>query len=270
MRQTTGRLAAWGGLLGALALSLGVGGCASVSRSDAELRVAADDALRTQQYARVLALDSELLKRSPDDFDSSLQRAIAFDRLGRQGVAYADYSRAIELEPKAALPRLYRANLSLKMGQTEAALTDLGVLNGLTLKPNEQVAQHTLRGTALQLQKRYGAALASYRRAVQIGGRDPDIHSGKHYRDALHNQAACQYHLGDFRGALQSMQKKVKAMQLAGTPVGEEEHYMIGLFSYLAGDFVQARAHFVRVSPARRQKAAKILDDEGFFQSLRS
>jgi hypothetical protein len=35
----------------------------------------------------------------------------------------------------------------------------------------------------------------------------------------------------------------------------------------MTGRFPEAKQHFANVSPARRSKAAKVLNDEGFFAS---
>ena len=50
-----------------------------------------------------------------------------------------------------------------------------------------------------------------------------------------------------------------------GAPLTEEDHYMLGIVHYMSGDFDTARTHFANVSPAQRQRAAKLLNDEGFF-----
>jgi hypothetical protein len=39
---------------------------------------------------------------------------------------------------------------------------------------------------------------------------------------------------------------------------------------YLRGDFAKARAHFVHVTEAQKQKAARLLEDEAFFRGARS
>ncbi|MHC4389741.1 MAG: tetratricopeptide repeat protein [Planctomycetota bacterium] len=253
-------------LLLAMVAAAPLAGCASTEQTDGQLRSAANEALRHREYERVIAIDDELIRRQPGDFDATLQQAIAFDRLGRTNVAMAGYSKAIAANPSAVVPRLYRANLALKVGNTDLALDDMRNAEGLASSPSEKIAVATLSGTVFQVRKDYGSAVQQYLRAIATGRRASDLRSSKHYRDALHNAAQCFYYLGDFKSALQSMDEKVTAVKRAGARLTEDDYYMLGLLSYRTGDFDASRDHFANVSPARRRKAAEVLEDESFFE----
>jgi tetratricopeptide (TPR) repeat protein len=258
-------------LAAALAAASGlVSGCAGMgSKSTQELRAHADEAFVREEYKRAIAFDTEILRRSPDDYTATLQRGVCYERIGSVADAQQDYTRAVDLDQQAGLPRLYRANLALKTGQVEAASADVQALSGMDLPKHERLAALVTEGTYAQARGDYTGALRSYKTAVDMGRGDPDPAIAQHYRDALNNAAECYYRLGIFDRAADLYAELIQAKDRASEPVTEDDHYTFGVLSYLRGDFARARAQFANVSPERRKKAAEVLNDEGFFASTR-
>ncbi len=246
------------------AAALAPAGCASAPPVD-ELRGHANESFEREEYKRTVAFNSEILRLQPNDFHATLQRGVAYDRLGAVSDAAGDYSRAIELDPDEALPHLYRANLALKTNRVDLATEDLRALEGAELEKHEHVAALVLAGTVAQKKGDTAGAIRPYRQAIEMGRGDPDPATSEHYRDALNNAAECYYRVGNFdqSGALYS--ELIQAKDRAEEPVTEDDWYTLGVLNYLKGDFTKSRAAFNKVSPARRKVAAKALNDEGFF-----
>ncbi len=265
MKTTTA--GAFAALLAAAAIGAG---CSSLgSKSIEELRVHADEAFQREEYKRAIAFDTEILRRQPADYKATIQRGVAYDRIGAVSDAHQDFARAIELNPSAGLPRLYRANLALRTGQVEAAASEVDSLRTLELEPHERVAALVLEGTVAQARGDLARALGAYERAIELGRADPDPATAEHYRDALNNASECTYRMGMFDRSAELYQELLDAKARAGEPIVEDDHYTFGLLCYLRGDFARAREHFAQVSPARRKEAARLLNDESFFASAR-
>lgn len=245
-----------------------IAGCATVTPVQ-ELRTHANESFSREEYKRAVAFDTEILRRSPDDFAATVQRGVAYDRLGNVADAQADYTRAIEMKPDAGLPRLYRANLALKTGHMELASTDVSALKGVELEPHEQIATLCLEGTIAQRRADWKGALRPYQAAIETGRTNVDPASQKHYRDALNNASECYYRLGDFDRSAALYGEVVQAKVRSDEPVTEDDHYTMGVLSYLRGDFPRSKHHFAKVSPNRKKQAAKLLNDEGFFASAK-
>jgi tetratricopeptide (TPR) repeat protein len=240
-------------------------GCSSAPPVE-ELRSHANESFAREEYKRTVAFDNEILRLNPEDYNATVQRGVAYDRIGSVADAQADFSRAIELQPEAPLPRLYRANLALKLNRADMATSDIQALQGLELENHEQVATLCLAGTAAQKRGDWAGALKNYQTAIDAGKNDPDPTTQKHVRDALNNASECQYRLGRFDHAEKLYGDVVKAKYQAEEPITEGDHYTLGVLNYLKGDFSKAKQHFAKVSPAKKKQAAKLLNDEGFFQ----
>jgi tetratricopeptide (TPR) repeat protein len=253
--------------LAALALGL-ASGCKSVQPTD-ELRMHANESFAREEYKRAIAFDTEILRREPNDLQATMQRGVAYDRLGNVPDAQADFTRAIELNPDAPAPRLYRANLALKTGQPAAAAPDIAALKGLELETAEQVQSLVLEGVMHMGTRDWMAALRPLRQAIDASRGDGDPNTARAYRDALHNASECYYRLGGFEQATSLYDELLLAQSRADEPVTEDDRYALGVLTYLKGDFARSRQVFAQVSPARRKEAAKLLQDEGFFASAR-
>ena len=245
-----------------------VAGCSSVTPVQ-ELRTHANESFAREEYKRTVAFDTEILRRTPDDWSATVQRGVAYDRLGHVSDAQADYTRAIELKPDAAMPRLYRANLALKSNNIELASQDVKAVSTVELEPHEQIAALCLEGTISQRRADWAGALRPYGKAIEVGRNAPDPASQKHYRDALNNAAECHYRMGNFDRASALFTEHVQAKARADEPVTEDDHYTMGVLNYLRGDFPRAKSHFDKVSPGKKKQAAKLLNDEGFFASAK-
>lgn len=245
-----------------------VAGCSSTPPIE-ELRTHANEAFAREEYKRAVAFDTEILRLQPDDYSATIQRGVAYDRLGAVSDASADFTRAIEIAPEAGLPRLYRANLALKANQVDMAVADVQAMQDLEMEKHEQVAALVLAGTVHQKKGDAGGALRAYRGAIEVGKNDPDPTVQKHVRDAFYNAAECNYRTGNFDQATSLYGEVVQAKVRSDEPVTEDDHYTMGVLNYLRGDFARSKQHFAHVSPGRKRQAAKLLNDEGFFASAR-
>lgn len=243
-------------------------GCKSTQPIE-ELRSHANESFAREEYTRTIAFDSEILRREPNDLAATMQRGVAFDRMGNVSDAQQDYTRAVELNPDAVAPRLYRANLSLKTGAVDAAGPDIAALKGLELEKSEQVAALVLEGAMFQKRRDWTGALRPLRQAIEASRGDGDANTSRHYRDALNNASECYYRLGMFDAAVALYDELMLAKSRAEEPVTEDDRYALGVMTYLKGDFARSRQLFAQVSPARRKQAAQLLGDEGFFASAK-
>lgn len=257
-------------LVAVLAASGLFAGCAGMgSKSTEELRMHADEAFVREEYKRSIAFDTEILRRDPNDYKATIQRGVSFERVGAVSDAQQDYGRAVELDPAAGLPHLYRANLALKTNQTAAAAGDVQALSGMDLPKHERIAALVTEGTFQQRKGDPTGALRAYKQAIDLGRDDPDPAIAQHYRDALNNGAECYFKLGIFDRSAELCAELIQAKGRVNEPVTEDDHYTFGIVSYLRGDFAQARAQLASVSPERRRAAAQVLNDDGFFASAR-
>jgi tetratricopeptide (TPR) repeat protein len=261
--STAARLAAL------LAASTAIAGCSFGRKSTEELRAHANEAFVREEYKRAVAFDTEILRREPNDYQATIQRGVAYDRLGSVSDAQQDSTTAIELAPEAGLPRLYRANLALKSGQVEAASGDVQALDSLDLPKHERVAAFVLQGTFMQRKGDHTSALRCYAQAIEAGRGDPDPATSQHFRDALHNSAECYYRMGAFDRAAELYAELIQTKTRDGDELTEDDCYTFVVLRYLRGDFGKAREMFGHVSPERRRKAAQLLNDEGFFAAAR-
>jgi Flp pilus assembly protein TadD len=82
-------------LVAAIAASGLFAGCSGFgSKSTEELRAHADEAFLREEYKRSVAFDTEILRREPNDYKATIQRGVAYERLGSASDANQDYARA--------------------------------------------------------------------------------------------------------------------------------------------------------------------------------
>ena len=96
-------------------------------------------------------------------------RGAAKERLGQHDAAFADYDRAIELDPNYAAAYSNRGAAKERLGQHDAALADHN--RAIELDPTLAIA-YSNRGNAKERLGQHDAAFADYDRAIEL---DPNL-----------------------------------------------------------------------------------------------
>lgn len=156
-------------------------------------------------------------------------RANSHGALGMHEMAIADYSKAIELEPKAATLYISRATSYGALGKHEMAIA--GYSKAIELDPNDAHGYNNLAWTLViakdqeyidtQKAKEYA------KKAIELDG-----NHGEHY-DTL----ACVYAVeGDFDNAIMYQLKAIEVEEQAGRKVEE--------FKEALADYKQNKRHY--------------------------
>ncbi|MEM9558201.1 MAG: tetratricopeptide repeat protein [Acidobacteriota bacterium] len=102
-----------------------------------------------------------------------LGQVIARD--GRAGDALTHFERAVELEPSDA-SSLALAQTALTAGRVERAHSALQTIDVASLDPRQRAAAHQLDALIAVRQGRLDAAIAGWRRALEVAPRDAQLH----------------------------------------------------------------------------------------------
>jgi tetratricopeptide (TPR) repeat protein len=140
-------------------------------------------------FGHVIADYSYALEQNPKDAKAYNNRGEAYHRKGEYDRAIADYDRALELNPKYAGAYNNRGLAYGKKGEYDRAIADFG--RALKLNPKDAVAYNN-RGSAYQAKGEYDRAIADYGRALELNPR---------YAYAYHNRGHAHFVTGDFAKA---------------------------------------------------------------------
>jgi tetratricopeptide (TPR) repeat protein len=113
-----------------------------------------------------------ILKR-PDHAHAYYCRALAYSKLRRHEEAITDFSRAIDLAPKAAYVWTERGLVYSKLGQLDKAIADYS--KAIEVDPKFAPAWYG-RGNALADKGRLDEAIAAYREALRLKKDFPEAH----------------------------------------------------------------------------------------------
>lgn len=244
-------------------LSAGLCGCTNLRYVETrDLWSRSDQAFDSGSYGDTISYYDELIRRDPEDAQAYLMRGAAHERTGDVREAGRDYRKAADLGETRGL--FFSANLNIVTGNTGAAEDDLTRLRDLPLGPRDRTIQLTLLGTLRLRQGEYRMAAQNLERAIESGRGQYD--AARHVRDAHYNASEAYYQLGDFQRAYEhyAAYAGVSEGESADGSLGGEDHYMLGLLAYLAGDFAEADAHLAHADPDLVADAAKVLDDPSF------
>lgn len=112
---------------------------------------------------------SDILTRDPENALAYSRRAQAYERLGRQELAIADYTKAFELDPSRPGPIANRAGIYRSLKQYKAALLDYKFL--LNRFPDYNIHQNRSL-VYLDLQD-YESALVDMDKAIELAPERP-------------------------------------------------------------------------------------------------
>lgn len=110
-------------------------------------------------YVAIPGLKTEFLS------DGYNNRGISHRALGRRESAYADYKKAIELNPKNARAFVNRANVSSELRKFDEAFADYG--RAITIEPKNALA-YSNRGQLYSDQSKYEDALNDLAKAIEL------------------------------------------------------------------------------------------------------
>jgi tetratricopeptide (TPR) repeat protein len=116
-----------------------------------------------------LSAENEAIRQTPDDPTAYVNRARAFRDLGNYEQAFADYVKALKLDPTFARAYHGRGTTHRLARQYDAALADLS--EAIRLDPRYPPA-YADRGMVFQLKREYDQALADHNQALKL---DPEF-----------------------------------------------------------------------------------------------
>jgi tetratricopeptide (TPR) repeat protein len=142
-----------------------------------------------------------------------MSRARAYKSKGDYDRAIADYTKAIEIEPKDTYAYRYRSEIYLERRDYDLAIADLGKL--IELSPND-ASPYMSRARAYKSKGDYDRAIAEYSKALEI---DPS--RGHIYRGGVFNLTGdYDRAIADLTIGIENLEKLVSAKQTKDPPLG--------------------------------------------------
>jgi tetratricopeptide (TPR) repeat protein len=126
-----------------------------------------------------------------------MMRGTAYAQLGNPANAIADYSKAIEIEPRLTIAYNNRGNLQRIHGNYPAAMSDL--TKAIEINPQSTISYNN-RGIVYTDLENFEAAIADYSKAIEL---NPD------FALAYSNRGNCYNDLGDYPAALADYSKAI-------------------------------------------------------------
>ncbi len=217
-------------LLGSIALCLvlGSGVAAAQSQRDKDWKTCESDEDKAALDACTRLINAG--KHSKKDWAVVYyNRGLSYRRLGRDDDAIADYSRAIENDPKDADIYNNRGVAYEYKGELDRALADYD--RAVALNPKLATA-YSNRGDVHRKREDFEKALIEYEKAVAL---DPKVAA------YLADLAAVQASLGRYDRASQSASRAIALDAKNG-----HAHFVRGFISYVSGDFGKASSDMRR------------------------
>jgi len=154
-------------------------------------------------FAAAVVLLVACLDSAPSVFAQSsasdwVNSGIAKSKNGNLDGAIADYSRAIELDPKYAIAYFNRGNAKSNKGELEGAIADYS--RAIDIDPKYAKAYNN-RGNAKNKKGDLGGAIADYSRAIEI-----DPKSSKPYN----NRGIAKQDMGDLDGSVADYSRAIE------------------------------------------------------------
>ena len=121
-----------------------------------------------REYAQARAPLEAALRANPDDNNAEFLLANDLIKLGDYGVAELHLRRLAQREPK-------NQRVWYLLGQVYTELAEESYQQVDTINPNS-VLSHEIRGDVMSSMKNYQGALLQYKKAVELGPREPGTH----------------------------------------------------------------------------------------------
>lgn len=140
-----------------------------VDASDTNLLQVAKRSYKRKKYRAATFNLNQILKSDPDSLKALELRGDCFSRLGLDGPALADYSRALSLKPKKTRVRFKRACIYLEDQKFDLALKDL---QPLTIEEPNNAKNWSKLAEVYRGKQRFTDALICYSKIVKIDPAD--------------------------------------------------------------------------------------------------
>ncbi len=131
----------------------------------------ADEAIEKKDFQRAVDALQKYLAEKPDDALAHVQLGYALVGLSRREEARAEFSRAIELDPKLTEAHM---NLALLLLDREPAAAIAPLSKVVEMKP-EQAWPRQLLGTAYERSGKIPAAIEQFRAAARLDAKNLDV-----------------------------------------------------------------------------------------------
>lgn len=250
-------------LLGILVVvALGTG-CSSLRmKSDKEVRELGEEAYSAGKYDEAQTYYDELLRRDEEDVDSRLKRGYSRDQTGNLLAAREDYSQALKVQPSDVRGRLYRAELSIRNGDSASAKADLqAIADSGDVDMGDRVVALKFLGNIEASGSRFKSAEGFYRQATSLGASAADPWVVRHLAEANHNLGQVLFVQKRFAESHERFALFEQQAKRGGISLTPEHYYLLAISAYMSSDFQTAAKYWGRADPQRRATAARELDD---------
>ena len=149
------------------------------------------------QYAKAIALFSQIIERSPASASDYSNRGLVYFQSGQADAALADYNRAIELNPRLDSAYNNRANYYAAQGQFLEAILDYDI--ALDLNPTN-IRAWINQGITFRELEMYDRAIESFELGLCLGRLEGHLYAERGRTYHLRGDWNCA--MGDYQRAL--------------------------------------------------------------------
>ena len=156
-----------------------------------------DSYVKRGDYRNAVNNFTDAIRLNPKDALPYLSRGSAYNRLGQPEKALADFTQAINLDPDDALAFVNRGLAHAKLGHLPEAIADC--TTAIKLNPKDSLA-YRQRGTCLLNLRHYDKALEDYNQATILNPSDGQAH---YYRGLSNSK------LGRYQASVEDFSKAI-------------------------------------------------------------
>jgi len=214
-------------------------------------------AYEQENYVHAVQYQDQWLAKHPNYAAAYVERGRAYDKLGRYDEALLDYSKALEANPSALRPQVYKAGALVAMGRGKEARQNVEAImlnpGFSAMGPYEQFLSILLDGQFKLQDRDNQAALDSFNSALQIyevnttvflNYKSPHIH-----RVALRNRAVAAGGLNEFEQAVEDLEEYLKINESYGYETTAEDYKALALAYYMTEQYEKSREILSKLSP---------------------
>ena len=199
---------------------------AGVARADVR-----HDCYYAEDVARKHRACAALIRRNPNDEYAYNNRGIAYEDEGDYDAAIADYTKAIQIDPKYADAYYNRGNVySKQKGDYDAAIADYNKAIRIDPKSPKSADVYSNRGTTYENKGDHDAAITDFNKAIQIKPDDAVAYNnrGNAYDEKGDHDAA----IADYNKAIQIKPDYAEAYYNRGIAYADKGDYDAAISDY--------------------------------------